>query len=118
MGGRCTVGCGPARGRQPGTPRAGQALASLAGTPAARWRILHHGHCGGFARVSARLREFVLWTSFRVRSAFALDGVTVDGSDARYLDGGMVPLAVSEREIASVLRSRRKRPRSTKAPWT
>ena len=36
-----------------------------------------------------RLREFVLWTSFRVRSAFALDGVTVDGSDARYLDGGL-----------------------------
>ena len=26
----------------------------------ARWRILHDFHCGGFARVDARLQQFVL----------------------------------------------------------
>ena len=40
--------------------RVGQALDALGGASAARWQILHDHHCGGFARVSAELREFIL----------------------------------------------------------
>lgn len=53
--------------------RAGHALASLTVKPAARWRILHHDHCGGFARVSAGLREFML--AFEAVQGVALEPV-------------------------------------------
>ena len=46
-------------------------LASLAPAGAARWRILHDYHCGGFARVNAALRDFML--NFE-----ALQGVPLD----------------------------------------
>ena len=36
-----------------------------------------------------RLREFVVWTSVRSRGAFARDGITVEGTDATYVDGGL-----------------------------
>jgi 1-aminocyclopropane-1-carboxylate deaminase len=35
------------------------ALASQVGLPAPRWQLLHNYHCGGFARVTPQLREFV-----------------------------------------------------------
>jgi 1-aminocyclopropane-1-carboxylate deaminase len=35
-------------------------LAGLAPATSARWRILHDYHCGGFARVNAPLRDFML----------------------------------------------------------
>ena len=41
--------------------RVAQALAGAGGNKAtASWRILHHEHCGGFARVSPQLRDFML----------------------------------------------------------
>ena len=40
--------------------RVGEALQLLDVPRAARWRILQQDHCGGFARVSAALREFML----------------------------------------------------------
>jgi 1-aminocyclopropane-1-carboxylate deaminase len=40
--------------------RVERALGMVAAGPRARWRILHGEHCGGFARVSADLREFML----------------------------------------------------------
>lgn len=36
------------------------ALASELRTAAARWRIVHDYHCGGFARVTPELRDFIL----------------------------------------------------------
>ena len=40
--------------------RVQQLLNGLASPHRARWRILHEHHCGGFARVNAMLREFML----------------------------------------------------------
>ena len=40
--------------------RVGEALQLLDVGPAAQWQILHEDHCGGFARVNADLREFML----------------------------------------------------------
>ena len=40
--------------------RVTEALGSLRVTSSARWRIVHDGHCGGFARADAGLREFML----------------------------------------------------------
>lgn len=40
--------------------RVAEALISSAAEPVARWRIVHDGHCGGFARANTGLREFML----------------------------------------------------------
>jgi len=40
--------------------RVGDALELLKVSQVAQWRILHEDHCGGFARVNAGLREFML----------------------------------------------------------
>ena len=53
--------------------RVGQALASLPGESRARWRILHDAHCGGFARVDAGLRAFML--AFEAVHGIALEPV-------------------------------------------
>jgi hypothetical protein len=37
----------------------------------------------------ARVREFVLWGSNRFRERFERDGLSVDGSNGNYLDGGL-----------------------------
>ena len=49
------------------------ALASIAAAGAAHWQILHREHCGGFARVSAGLREFML--AFEAVQGIALEPV-------------------------------------------
>ena len=48
-------------------------LASLAPARTARWRILHDYHCGGFARVNAPLRHFML--DFETAQGVPLDPV-------------------------------------------
>ena len=40
--------------------RTGELLDRMAAGDRARWQILHEHHCGGFARVSSGLREFML----------------------------------------------------------
>jgi 1-aminocyclopropane-1-carboxylate deaminase len=53
--------------------RAQQLLEATADAGLARWRILHDYHCGGFARVSSGLREFML--AFEAAHEVALDPV-------------------------------------------
>ena len=53
--------------------RVAVALASIPAAAAARWQILHQDHCGGFARVSAGLREFML--AFEAVQGVALEPV-------------------------------------------
>jgi 1-aminocyclopropane-1-carboxylate deaminase len=50
-----------------------QALATLAVNQRDNWRILHGEHCGGFARVSEELREFML--AFEAVQGVALEPV-------------------------------------------
>lgn len=54
------TGVAALRGARDLEQRVGQGLATVAAGPRARWRILHGDHCGGFARTSAGLREFML----------------------------------------------------------
>ena len=53
--------------------RTGQLLERMATGDCARWQILHAYHCGGFARASSDLREFIL--AFEAVHAVALDPV-------------------------------------------
>lgn len=53
--------------------RTGELLDRMAAGDRARWRILHDHHCGGFARVSSGLREFML--AFEAVHEVALDPV-------------------------------------------
>jgi len=53
--------------------RTGQLLERMAAGDCARWQILHAYHCGGFARVSSDLREFI--QAFEAVHAVALDPV-------------------------------------------
>ena len=55
------VGVSALRGADDLETRVEQALLACGGTSTAcDWRILHDFHCGGFARVSAELRDFIL----------------------------------------------------------
>jgi len=40
--------------------RVGELVAALGPARGARWRILHNDHCGGYARVTPELRDFIL----------------------------------------------------------
>lgn len=51
-------------------------LAGLAAKEHAHWEVLHDFHCGGFARVSAELRAFIL--DFERVQRVALDPVALD----------------------------------------
>ena len=53
--------------------RVESALAAMPRAPAARWRILHSEHCGGFARVNDDLRDFML--AFEAAQGVALEPV-------------------------------------------
>jgi 1-aminocyclopropane-1-carboxylate deaminase len=53
--------------------RTGQLLERMAADDCARWQILHAYHCGGFARASSDLREFIL--AFEAVHGVALDPV-------------------------------------------
>lgn len=53
--------------------RVEQALDVAASGPRAHWRILHREHCGGFARASSELREFML--EFEAVQGIALEPV-------------------------------------------
>jgi 1-aminocyclopropane-1-carboxylate deaminase len=53
--------------------RTGQLLERMAADDCARWQILHDYHCGGFARASSDLREFIL--AFEAVHGVALDPV-------------------------------------------
>ncbi len=53
--------------------RVGHALASITADATAHWRILHRDHCGGFARVSPGLREFM--QAFEAVQGVALEPV-------------------------------------------
>jgi 1-aminocyclopropane-1-carboxylate deaminase len=74
LGSDCEVfGVSALRGAADLEQRVGQALASITAAPSARWQILHHDHCGGFARVSAGLQEFML--AFEATQGVALEPV-------------------------------------------
>ena len=51
--------------------KVGELLSALRPAAGARWRILHDYHCGGFARVTPGLRDFIL-------SVEALNGVALE----------------------------------------
>ncbi len=53
--------------------RVGRALGQCAVSGSARWSILHDYHCGGFARVSDELRQFIL--AFEAEYGIPLDPV-------------------------------------------
>lgn len=58
--GRQVVGVSALKGATDLAQRVQQALGACDSAVPARWRILHDDHCGGFARVSQDLREFML----------------------------------------------------------
>lgn len=67
------VGISALKGAKDLEDRVQGALLACARGPAARWRILHDHHCGGFARVSDPLRQFML--EFERVQGIALDPV-------------------------------------------
>lgn len=54
------IGVAALKGATDLAARTEQALADCRVPDAARWQILHHDHCGGFARVTDELRDFTL----------------------------------------------------------
>ena len=54
------VGVAALKGATDLAARTERALADCRVTDSAHWQILHHDHCGGFARVTDELRDFVL----------------------------------------------------------
>jgi 1-aminocyclopropane-1-carboxylate deaminase len=54
------IGVSALRGASDLDLRVEAALQGIGAARPAAWRILHHAHCGGFARVSDALREFIL----------------------------------------------------------
>lgn len=54
------LGVSALRGASDLEHRVGAALSSIGAASPARWQICHDGHCGGFARASEPLRQFML----------------------------------------------------------
>ncbi|MEE4145572.1 MAG: pyridoxal-phosphate dependent enzyme [Halieaceae bacterium] len=74
LGSDCEVtGVAALKGATDLEQRTGELLDHMAAGDRARWRILHDCHCGGFARVSSELREFML--AFEAVHDVALDPV-------------------------------------------
>lgn len=67
------VGIAALKGATDLEQRVEQLLTGIAGSAVARWQILHDYHCGGFARVSPPLREFI--TDFEQAHGVPLDPV-------------------------------------------
>lgn len=67
------VGISALRGAHDLEQRVSSALAGAGVTDSANWRILHQYHCGGFARVTPALKEFIL--AFESVQGIALDPV-------------------------------------------
>jgi 1-aminocyclopropane-1-carboxylate deaminase len=67
------VGISALKGAADLEQRVGMALAGCGATAAANWRIVHGDHCGGFARVSSALRQFMI--EFEAVQGIALDPV-------------------------------------------